>query len=216
MFKRMLGSINLLDLGTSSSNIYLVRGAENTLIDTGLESDTYNIQKSLAELGLKTDDISRVLFTHGHADHIGGSVLFPKAEKWMSLHDGQLVNAKADYFTRSSSFKQGFYPNIDHFYKPGQIFEIVDSKFKVIETPGHTKGSICFYDEGMQLLISGDTLFKGAYGRFDLPSGSKKDLLASLKKLSGLKFKQLYPGHGEPLLEKQSENLDFCIGQLEG
>jgi glyoxylase-like metal-dependent hydrolase (beta-lactamase superfamily II) len=166
-------------------------------------------------LGLKPIDIHKILFTHGHADHIGGAVLFPRAEKWMSLHDGLLVNAKSDYFTVSSSFMQDFYPEIDFFYKPGQVFEIVDFVFKVIDTPGHTKGSVCFYDEESGVLFSGDTLFNGAFGRFDLPSGNRSDLIASIRKLSCLDFKYLYPGHGSVLEKKQAENIKYCLVELE-
>jgi len=214
MLRSLVGSINLLSFGSSGSNIYLVRGSENVLVDSGLVSDSFNIQKSLAGLGLKPSDIHKIIFTHGHADHIGGAILFPDAEKWMSLHDGRLVNDKADYFTMSSSFMQDFYPEIDFFYKPGQVFEIVDFVFKVIETPGHTKGSVCFYDEESGVLFSGDTLFNGAFGRFDLPSGSKRDLVESLRKLSGLNFKYLYPGHGDILEKNQVKNINYCLGKL--
>lgn len=69
----------------------------------------------------------------------------------------------------------------------------------VIHTPGHTPGSICLYEEKKGILFSGDTVFtEGSFGRYDLPGGSLKDLKKSVKILSGLDVKALYPGHGFP------------------
>ena len=69
--------------------------------------------------------------------------------------------------------------------------------FKIIHTPGHTKGGICLYEEKQQILFSGDTLFNGTYGRVDLPDSDEKEMKQSLKKLSKLpKDVKVYPGHG--------------------
>ena len=68
--------------------------------------------------------------------------------------------------------------------------------FKVIDTPGHTIGSKCFYDEKGKILISGDTLFRRSYGRYDLPTGDLNMLCNSLEKLSKLPEETVvYNGH---------------------
>ncbi|MGQ4834136.1 MAG: MBL fold metallo-hydrolase [Candidatus Asgardarchaeia archaeon] len=69
--------------------------------------------------------------------------------------------------------------------------------FTVIETPGHTIGSLCFYNSKMKLLISGDTVFpNGNFGRFDLPTGNIRQLLSSIKLLTQLPVEILIAGHG--------------------
>ncbi len=71
----------------------------------------------------------------------------------------------------------------------------------VLHTPGHTRGSVCFYNEQERSLISGDTVFSdGGFGRYDFPGGSRHDLAGSVRRLAGLDVEGLYPGHGEPVL----------------
>ena len=71
--------------------------------------------------------------------------------------------------------------------------------FEIIETPGHSIGDICYFDSDEKILISGDTMFRGTYGRTDLPTSSEMFLWKSLRKL--LKMDEdikVYPGHGLP------------------
>ena len=86
---------------------------------------------------------------------------------------------------------------VDKFLKDGEEIKIGEISLEIIHTPGHTKGSICLFRDG--LIFTGDTIFKDGYGRTDLAGGSQKDLENSLKKLSKiLKPKmKIYPGHGE-------------------
>ena len=75
---------------------------------------------------------------------------------------------------------------------------------EVIKTPGHTKGSVCFLLDGY--LFSGDTLFKGTYGRVDLPYSNSEDMLKSLKKLSKLDDEtKVMPGHGDDTVLKKEK-----------
>ena len=66
----------------------------------------------------------------------------------------------------------------------GDVVKVGDMEFTVLETPGHTAGSICFI--GKDVIFSGDTLFQGSCGRTDLPTGSWADITVSLKKLAAL------------------------------
>ena len=78
----------------------------------------------------------------------------------------------------------------------GDTFEAAGVTWKVIETPGHTIGSCCYYIESEDLLFAGDTLFRTSYGRVDLPTGDAMSMLASVKKLLTLpETVKVYPGH---------------------
>ena len=83
--------------------------------------------------------------------------------------------------------------------KDGEEVTIEDMTFKVVATPGHTKGSCCYYFEEAGMLISGDTLFEESVGRTDLPTGSMSTLTRSIKeKLADLPDDTtVYPGHGD-------------------
>ena len=78
--------------------------------------------------------------------------------------------------------------------------------FDVLHTPGHTEGSVCLYEERHALLLSGDTLFAGSYGRTDLPGGDDAAMVASLARLAATipTTVRVLPGHGpETTLERE-------------
>lgn len=142
-----------------------------------------------------------ILATHGHLDHLWGA---PWAcEQWNTpvlMHPLDIPMATA--------MQQQY--NLFGIPATAQPFPMEDiksqirnhkspmSNFQLLETPGHTPGSICLYNEKESLLFSGDTLFNGGYGRTDLPGGSTAQLIASLEKLNRLPSGTLvYPGHGD-------------------
>ena len=89
-------------------------------------------------------------------------------------------------------------PKVDGTFNGNTIFKLGNHSIRILETPGHTQGCCCFLIDN--ILISGDTLFMGTYGRTDLPTSSEKSMQQSLKRL----FRELpdttqvYPGHGHP------------------
>jgi glyoxylase-like metal-dependent hydrolase (beta-lactamase superfamily II) len=87
----------------------------------------------------------------------------------------------------------------NRYLKDNEEVDIAGIKFKVIATPGHTKGSCCYYFEDAGILISGDTLFCGSIGRSDLPTGSAATLIRSVNdRLMCLPDDvKVYPGHGD-------------------
>ena len=93
------------------------------------------------------------------------------------------------------------------------LLHIGDIEFKVIHTPGHTKGSSCIYCATHNMLFSGDTLFRGTWGRTDLPTSSFEDIINSItKKLMILPDETIvYPGHGKSTRIKEEEPIYLTL-----
>ncbi|MFT5998438.1 MAG: hydroxyacylglutathione hydrolase [Neolewinella sp.] len=91
-------------------------------------------------------------------------------------------------------------PPADYFIAEGEVVTLGENTFKVLFCPGHSPGSICFYNEADGYVIAGDVLFDGSIGRTDLPGGDHQTLIGSiLTKLMPLPdATKVYPGHGGP------------------
>ncbi|MDR3164838.1 MAG: MBL fold metallo-hydrolase [Synergistaceae bacterium] len=190
--------IERFQVGEFWTNCYVVSNEqkEAVVIDPG--GTMKNVTAYIERNGLR---LVRVILTHGHGDHIMGL-----GEIRTLAFEGVCVHAEdADYLVsasknlsammgRASEFKAA-----DSLLPDGGIIQIGGMKIEVIHTPGHTRGSCCFYitEEPDALLISGDTLFARSVGRTDLPGGDEAALIESLKKLESLPDSlAVYPGHG--------------------
>ncbi len=165
---------------------------ETAIIDPGAEGE--RLLYSLENLKPVA-----ILATHGHLDHVGQVGFLRKELKipfYMNKKDEFLINN--DIFPGFSDMIDAYpCPKPDIYLKEGDEIKIGNSILKVIETPGHTPGSVCFYDPKNSILIAGDTLFKGSIGRTDLPGGSMEEIMTSLKKLMELpEDTVVYCGHG--------------------
>lgn len=153
------------------SYVYLIRIKEkNILIDTGSFFNRNQLIEDLKKLNISSEQIETIILTHHHFDHTQNKSLFKNAKIFGSKKDFPQEEVK-------------------------DIKKMNIKEFKLIETPGHSKGSICILYK--DILFSGDTLFhRNTIGRTDLPGSSEKEMQESLKKLSEIKFKILCPGHG--------------------
>lgn len=158
--------------------------------------------------------------THAHIDHILGN--YSTAKKFniplAAHHDGNEYYKSA--FAYATAFGMDYdrdctiYPTIE--LSDGQIINIGDDELRVIYTPGHAKGSCCFYCEKQAFVITGDTLFCRGVGRTDLPGGSYSELVDSIKnKLYKLpKDTVCYCGHGDETTIGDERRNNYSINDL--
>jgi glyoxylase-like metal-dependent hydrolase (beta-lactamase superfamily II) len=173
----------------NDSNIYYLKDL-NILIDCGNRDFYDDVKKDLNEV-CNLDDISAVILTHFHYDHIGCFDLFKNAKFYCS---GKIIS---DFYEDKYSYILN--ARIVNFFdvELHNIEELnLPEEFEIIYTPGHCKSGISIYDSKKKILYSGDTLFdKGYIGRYDLPKSNKDELKKSLNKLNELDYKILAPGH---------------------
>jgi len=141
--------------------------------------------------------INYIINTHGHPDHIGANRKIKEYTNAPIL----IHEYDAPMLTRSGSVLSLIFPlessspAADTFVKDGDLIECAEMKLKVLHTPGHTPGGISLLLD--DAIFTGDTLFSGSVGRFDLPGGSEEVLLNSIKKILSLDENLIiYPGHG--------------------
>ncbi|MCX8189742.1 MAG: MBL fold metallo-hydrolase [Candidatus Diapherotrites archaeon] len=196
------------------SNVYILCGKEIVLIDTSINTNEKQLKEGLSELHISPEDVSILLFTHAHADHIGCANLFRNSQKFMHEKDAEAIELGDLHYTLANITGQEIIFNIDKHLSGNENINIEPFSLKIIHTPGHTKGSVCYYEQKQKLLFSGDTLFAGNCGRTDLPGGDEKKLLNSISMLKNIDFKLLLPGHGVILKSDQKANIDFVLKTL--
>lgn len=141
--------------------------------------------------------VKKIINTHGHVDHIAGNESVKKqteAALWIHTADrAMLTNPAANLSLGLGRLLVS--PPADAFLDPKQILTMGPATFLILETPGHTPGSVCLLVG--DALFSGDTLFAGTVGRTDLPGGDFQQLQTSLKIFRDLPSTlQVFPGHG--------------------
>lgn len=140
--------------------------------------------------------VTHILLTHGHYDHIGSVNEVAEHFGCTIVGSAKEMRVFTDPSINCSRFCGGdIIVHPDVLVKNGDVVKVGDMEFEVLETPGHTEGSISFLCK--DTLFSGDTLFQGSCGRTDLPTGDWNEIIQSLKKLAALPGDyQVYSGHG--------------------
>tara|TARA_Y100000590_G_scaffold213510_1_gene242000 strand:- start:8802 stop:9401 length:600 start_codon:yes stop_codon:yes gene_type:complete len=196
-------------------NTYIL-GSEDSgdcvIIDPGGEPD--RVLEEVETLELR---VGMILNTHGHGDHVGGVAGIKNATNaTYGIHEADAGMLKSDnswIATMMPGFQDPPEPDINVIHE--QILEVGDIRIRVIETPGHTQGGVCYYTEG--LLFTGDTLFQGSIGRSDLPGGNGRLLIQNiLSRLMSLPTDTIvYPGHGpESTVGREKLTNPFLLGSI--
>lgn len=180
-----------------ASNCYIVHNG----IDAFVVDPSISEKKIIAKLNERGLALKGILLTHGHFDHIWrAQELRDETGAPLYIHelDDEMLTDSDKNAYRTFTGNDFTVQNADVLLKDGDIISLGNEQIKVLHTPGHTKGSVC-YDTGDSLL-SGDTIFAEGFGRYDLYGGNISDLKASLKtlvKMAESENRWLYCGHGD-------------------
>lgn len=189
--------LNVTVYGQNCRIIYNETSHEALVVDPG--GNCEQIERLLDEHKLK---LNAILLTHGHLDHIGAVAQLVASTNAKvigpGIEDSSLIQGIANQasmlglpYVESFDFKA---------VNDGEILTPIPSlSFKVLKTPGHTPGGVCYYCEDFSFVLTGDTLFCGSIGRTDFPGGSYEDLIDSIyqKLLELPDDTRVLSGHGE-------------------
>ncbi len=188
--------------GPWRTNAYLVwdgRSADALVLDPGMGAAAPLVERATAN-GL---DVHLIGNSHGHIDHVfDNAALHAATGAPIGIHPDDAHRLAGD-----NAYGFALEPSrMDRALREGDEIVVGDLVFAVLHTPGHTEGSICLFEERRGLLLSGDTLFAGSYGRTDLPGGSDEAMVVSLRRLVELlpPPTRVLPGHGpETTIERE-------------
>lgn len=186
-------------LGMVQTNTWFVineKTKELILIDPA--DDAGRIIRKIEADGLK---LQGILLTHGHFDHIGAvddlKAYFKGVQCYADEKEEEVLENGS--YNLSASWAAALSIRADRLLRDKETLTLAGFKIKVIETPGHTKGGVCYYLSEEGVLFSGDTLFRTSVGRTDFPTGSMSQIVRSVQYLTeNLPGDTVvYPGHQE-------------------
>ena len=183
-------TVKLFECNQLQENTYVVSDEtrECVIIDCGayFEEEFQAISQYIDAQQLKP---VHLLATHGHFDHnFGNDFIFRTygLEVEISADDAYLINDLPGQFESMIGFPlRREYPEVGHFFEDGEQIHFGNHTFEILKTPGHTPGSVTFYNKEENIAFSGDTLFRMSIGRTDFDRGSYQDIMASLHNVIG-------------------------------
>jgi len=202
----ILKKIRVLNELKDYTNTYIIQDEETKetmVVDPGAEPE-----KIIEMLDILDAKLKYIYLTHCHGDHIGA------VEELKEKKGGKIIIHRFDaeglfnenlslttYIGMDTSFET------DSKLQDNDLIHLGNLEFRVIHTPGHTKGGSSLYCEKEGFVLTGDTLFRGTWGRTDLPSGSLQDIMDSIiDKLLVLPDDTIvYPGHGKTTMIKEEK-----------
>jgi hydroxyacylglutathione hydrolase len=201
------------ETGMLDCNQYVIRDArsgELSLFDAGNAISLNALIEGMKRVDLDFQDITKVFLTHEHVDHVLGLYklmdlikstppqIYAFGECARILEEGDVSKIfPGDLGISPSMFGIQINSLKIHEMKANEVVKPTSTfKFQILPTPGHSLGSICYYDTEKKVLIPGDLVFTGgSFGRYDFPGGSLSKLIESIGIVSQLDVKYLLPGH---------------------
>ncbi|MBU1012555.1 MAG: MBL fold metallo-hydrolase [Bacteroidetes bacterium] len=202
----MTNIIKIIGAGVGSNCYIIENGIDAIIIDAGGEYET--IINYLSGLSLKA-----ILLTHGHYDHIFNvEKLRRKYKTQVYIHPADKILVKhAGFYSKIINGSEKIeIPSLDFFINDADTLDFKFVRIKVIHTPGHTEGGVCFYFDNN--LFTGDVLMKNHLGRTDLPGGNKDKIKNSLKRITETFIDiNIFPGHSEntTLVSEKNSNKEL-------
>lgn len=209
-------NIEKITIPIYETNCYIIRNNNECIIfDCGGLDEIYKYLKN----NYLTPKI--IFLTHGHYDHISAISFIKrnfKDTKVIAYKEEKEIIEDPNKNLSDPMFGAPYVYKSVEYKEDGEIINIFNYDIKIIKTPGHTIGSCCYYIEKEKTLFAGDTLFYETYGRYDLPTGSLKDIINSV----GVELMKLpdntkvYTGHGIATTigherEKNELTLDYVL-----
>ncbi len=211
MLKKLLDNLYYIPERQFDANIYIVVEENEglNLIDTGTGLFVTQIIEDIKSQ-FDINKLKRIILTHCHIDHSGGlHRLVKKFSPRVCVFEVEApyIERGDTVVTVASMMMQEFPQTKVDVYLEDESTLDLGFKFKIFKMPGHTHGSVCFYEEKMKILISGDVVFpQASFGRTDFPTGSGAQLVESLKKIAAMDVEMLFPGHMPPILKNAGAN----------
>ena len=198
-------------------NIFLIEDEQFVLVDSGTgessQSQVDQIQQVMARSGRPEEEqkLSALILTHYHHDHSGGASRIKEAfDCGVYIHEAELQPLRDGdpVATGAAMFFATQQPVEAKALDMTQPFSTGSARFRLMETPGHSPGSICLYHEDSRTLVSGDTVFPGGgIGRWDLEGGNHRQLVKSIGLLKELDVADIYAGHGPVVKGSGNRNI---------
>lgn len=196
------------------ANCALLTDDRLILIDTSADAEASDVLSYLGRIGYKASDITSIILTHTHPDHVGGlAALKERTEAEVASHriEAQYIAKETEYPGRGP-LRHRACP-VDVLLEDGDRYQ----ELLIIHTPGHTPGNIALLDEVRELLIGGDTVRTdgGEVGPMsDTYNIDPAEHRHSIRKVAAYKFEALIVGHGGPIKEGASERLRRTAASL--
>ncbi len=208
MSKEILKDLFFIERGYLNANHFAYRSKYPVLIDTGYLTDFDETERLISQLGVDLSEISLIVSTHTHCDHIGGNQnIQQKSGCEIALHKvgKHFIDTRDDWSTWWKYYNQeAKFFDCTQTLEDGDQIAIGPHEFKVIYTPGHASDGIVLYNSKDKILISSDTLWENDIAVMTLRIEGSTALLnmqKSLQKLESLDVKIVYPGHGKPFVD---------------
>ena len=203
--------------GMMDCNTYVITGNPGVIIDPGNAEYLAAKVSGLKQDGIDPRDICIITNTHLHIDHCGADEAFKELSgAKIALHRVQKENYQLVVIDGARLFGMEPQEFADDYCLDENYLNVGEVEFEILESPGHSPDSVCFYHRQDKILICGDVLFEMNTGRVDLPGGNGDELKKSIESLSRLEVEYLLPGHMGVVngAEKVASNFNFIISNV--